>query len=55
MALRRPVYLDAETLMALADYHELVLPPLTEVVERAVEKRSASANVSGGYFLRVGN
>lgn len=49
MALRRPVYLDAETLMALADYNDLkVPPPLTEVVEKAVKKRSAGAKVGWG-------
>lgn len=46
MALRRPVYLDAETLMALADYHDLAVPLLTDVVEKAVKKRSANAKAS---------
>ena len=29
MALRRPVYLDIETLMALGDYHGMDMPRLT--------------------------
>lgn len=56
MALRRPFYLDAETLLALADYHELGIVPPTDVVERSVKKRSANAKagwgpVSGGGEL----
>lgn len=54
MALRRPVYLDAETLMALADYHDLGVARLTEVVEKAVKKRSASAKASWGGVLSGG-
>ncbi len=51
MALRRPVYLDAETLMALADYHDLkVPPPLTQVVEKATKRRSAGAQVALGVL-----
>lgn len=54
MALRRPVYLDAETLMALADYHDLGVARLTEVVEKAIKKRSASAKASWGGVLSGG-
>lgn len=54
MALRRPVYLDAETLTALADYHDLGIPALTEVVEKAVKKRSASAKASLHGILSAG-
>lgn len=50
MALRRPVYLDIETLMALGEYHGLDMPRLTDVVERAVKKRAASAKASLGGF-----
>ena len=46
MALRRPVYLDIETLMALGDYHGLDMPRLTDVVEKAVKKRSGNAQAS---------
>lgn len=46
MALRRPVYLDIETLMALGDYHGLDMPRLTDVVEKAVKKRSGNAKAS---------
>lgn len=48
MALRRPFYLDAETLLALADYHDLGISPPTDVVERSVRKRSANAQVGFG-------
>ena len=48
MALRRPVYLDIETLMALCDYHGLDMPRLTDVVEKAVKKRSGNAKASFG-------
>lgn len=56
MALRRPLYLDAQTLLGLADYHELGIAPPTDVVERSVKKRSANAKagwgpVSGGGEL----
>lgn len=46
MALRRPVYLDIETLMALGDYHGLDMPRLTDVVEKAVKKCSGNAKAS---------
>lgn len=54
MALRRPVYLDAETLSALADYHNLDVDRLTQVVEKAVKKRSANAKASFPGILSAG-
>ncbi len=48
MALRRPVYLDIETLIALGEYHGLDMPRLTNVVEKTVKKRSGNAKVSFG-------
>ena len=50
MALRRPVYLDAETLMALSDYHDLDVAQLTEVVEKSSKKRSAKAAAGWGML-----
>jgi hypothetical protein len=50
MALRRPVYLDAETLMALSDYHDLDLAQLTEVVEKSSKRRSAKAKAGWGML-----
>ncbi|WP_157053171.1 DUF6414 family protein [Kocuria salsicia] len=50
MALRRPVYLDAETLMALSDYHDLDVAQLTEVVEKSSKKRSAKATAGWGML-----
>lgn len=54
MALRRPVYLDAETLMALADYHDLDVAQLTEVVEKSSKKRSANAKAGFGMLTGGG-
>lgn len=48
MALRRPLYLDAETLLALADYHDLDIAPPMDVVERSTKKRSANAKAGWG-------
>ncbi len=49
MPLRSPLYLDLETLTALAEYHEVEVPRAEEIVERTVRKRSgrASAAVAG--------
>lgn len=49
MLLRSPLYLDLETLTALAEYHDVPIPRAEEIVERTVHKRSgrASAAVAG--------
>lgn len=49
MALRTPIYLDAETLFAQAEYHDLTVPHQAEIVEKTTKRRSAStnANVAG--------
>lgn len=54
MALRHPVYLDAEILMALADYHDLDVAQLTEVVEKSSKKRSANAKAGFGMLTGGG-
>ncbi|MFD3400086.1 hypothetical protein ACFWUU_05405 [Kribbella sp. NPDC058693] len=49
MALRTPIYLDAETLIGQAEYHDLNVPQQAEIIERRTSKRSASgsANLPG--------
>jgi hypothetical protein len=58
MALRTPIYLDAETLFAQAEYHDLDVPRPAEIVERTTSKRSASGKASvpgvGGASAGVG-
>jgi hypothetical protein len=46
MALRSPIYLDAETLLAQAEYHELDVPRRAEIVEKTVRERGAQAKAS---------
>ena len=46
MALRTPIYLDAETLFAQAEYHDLAVPQQAEIVEKTTSKRSASGKAS---------
>ncbi|UVN56310.1 hypothetical protein [Streptomyces albus] len=45
MALRTPLYLDTDTLLAQADYPEIEVPQREEVVEKTLKKRSG-----GGKF-----
>lgn len=45
MALRSPIYLDTETLLAQAEYHDIEVPRQMDVVEKTVRKRSG-----GGKF-----
>lgn len=49
MALRSPVYLDLETLLAHAEYQEIDVPRQAEIVERTIRKRSGGgkAGMSG--------
>ncbi|MBP2356212.1 hypothetical protein JOF29_007322 [Kribbella aluminosa] len=58
MALRTPIYLDAETLFAQAEYHDLAVPQQAEIVEKTTNKRSASGNAAfpgvGGASAGVG-
>lgn len=43
MALRSPIYLDAETLLAQAEYHDLEIPRKAEIVEKTTRERGAQA------------
>lgn len=49
MALRSPIYLDIETLLSHAEYHDIDVPRQTEIVEKTTRKRSGGgkAGVSG--------
>ena len=47
MALRNPIYLDVDTLLAHAEYNEVSFPHKAEIVEKAVKKRS------GGGAIKV--
>lgn len=45
MALRSPIYLDTETLLAQAEYHDVDVPRQAEIVEKSVQKRSAGGKL----------
>ncbi|GLY80516.1 DUF6414 family protein [Actinoallomurus iriomotensis] len=49
MALRSPIYLDTETLLAQAEYHEIEVSRQADIVEKTVRKRSGGgkAGISG--------
>ncbi|MDU0314117.1 hypothetical protein RKE38_10510 [Phycicoccus sp. M110.8] len=58
MPLRNPSYLDLETLLAQADYHDIDVPRKEEVVERRGRKRSAggTAGLTGfGATASIGS
>jgi hypothetical protein len=46
MALRSPIYLDTETLLSQAEYHEIDIPKQAEIVEKTVRKRSGGGKAS---------
>lgn len=46
MALRTPIYLDTETLLAQAEYHDVNVPRQAEIVEKTIRKRSASGSAA---------
>lgn len=46
MALRSPIYLDIETLLSQAEYHELSVPRQAEIVETTTRKRSGGGKVN---------
>ncbi len=45
MALRSPIYLDTETLLAHAEYHDIDVSRQMDVVEKTVRKRSGGGKV----------
>lgn len=47
MALKNPVYLDLESLLAQAEYNDVRVPVQADIVEKTVNQRSGNANV--GY------
>lgn len=57
MALRSPIYLDTETLLSQAEYHDIDVPRQADIVEKTVRKRSGGgkAGISGfGVDASVG-
>src|SRR5690625_1203774 len=48
MALRNPIYLDSESLLAHAEYNEINLPVQAEIVETTVSQRGGKAQVGYG-------
>lgn len=54
MPLRHPVYLDAETLNALADYYELATAPSKKIVEKSTKKSSAGIAAPFGITAQAG-
>lgn len=45
MPLRTPIYLDIETLLSQAEYHEINVPRQADIVEKTVRKRSGRGRV----------
>lgn len=48
MALRNPIYLDSESLLAHAEYNEINIPVQAEIVETTVSQRGGKAQVGYG-------
>ena len=44
MALRSPIYLDIDTLLAQAEYNDIIVPRQAEIVETTTRKRSATGS-----------
>lgn len=48
MALRRPIYLDIETLFSQAEYHDVEVPRQADIVEKTIRKRSGGGKAGVG-------
>lgn len=48
MALRNPVYLDLESLLAQAEYNEIDVPVQEDIVQKTVNQRAGSAKIGYG-------
>ncbi|UKA52228.1 hypothetical protein LFT48_21995 (plasmid) [Arthrobacter sp. FW305-123] len=46
MALRSPIYLDTETLLAQAEYHDIDVPRQMDVVEKTVQRRGGGGKIA---------
>lgn len=59
MALRSPLYLDIETLLSQAEYHEIDVPRQAEIVEKTTRKRGGGGKMNfpgvGGADASVGS
>lgn len=47
MALRSPIYLDTETLLSQAEYHEIKVPQQADIVEKTVRNNATKVDTSG--------
>lgn len=45
MALRSPIYVDTETLLSQAEYHDIVVPYQAEIVEKSIRRRSGGGKI----------
>ncbi len=50
MALRSPIYLDIETLLSQAEYHDIDVPRTADIVEKTVRKRSGGGKAGLSKF-----
>lgn len=55
MGLRSPIYLDSETLLALADYHGVEFPRPEAIVEKSVRNREGNARLGYGPIAAGGS
>lgn len=55
MALRSPLYLDGESLLAQAEYHGIEVQKQADIVEKTVTKRGATGGVGVGPVRLGGN
>lgn len=59
MALRSPIYLDIETLLSQAEYHDINAPQQSEITEKSTRKRSGRGAFNlpgvGGADASLGN
>ncbi len=46
MALRSPIYLDTETLLSQAEYHDIEVPRQAEIVEKTTRRRSGGGKLN---------
>lgn len=54
MALRRPMYLDIETLLSQAEYYDVEVPRQADIVEKTVRRRSGGGKAGvGGAALNA--
>lgn len=55
MALRNPIYLDSESLLAQAEYNDIDVPVQADIVEKTVSQRGGKAQVGYGLLSAGGS